>query len=162
MKKFLFLAVAAIMATMTLTSCDSDNGGDSGSDDYRTMIANTRWQLSEVLYNNVWQKAETFSEFGIQDLRFGGDGRYEMKFYNYDGHQGTSTFRGAYSVDQRTINFNDDLVVGIVFSINISSLDNNLMEGLLTIWDASQPRHYTIRLKRSSSSSSSSISSATR
>lgn len=141
-------AILTICGTLTLTSCDSDNSDSSGSDEYRTKIANTRWQLSEVLYNNVWQKAETFSEFGIQDLRFGSDGRYEMKFYNYDGHQGTSTFKGAFSFDHRTINFNDDLLLGIIFSIDIVTLDNDFMEGMLTIWDESHVRHYTIRMKR--------------
>ena len=147
---WMLAAILTICGTMMLTSCDSgsDNSDSGGSDDFRTKIVNTRWQLSEVLSNNVWQKAETFSEMGIQDLRFGGDGRYEMKFYNYDGSQGTCTFKGAYSIDLRTINFNDDLVLGIVFTINIASLDNSIMEGMLTIWDATQPRHYTIRLKR--------------
>lgn len=149
-----------LTATMTMTSCGNDNS-DSNNESYQSQLAGTQWQLSEVLYNNVWQYYPDLLE--IPYLRFGKDNSFEIKLSNYDGYSWTTTVKGTYSIADGTVNFVDNMRIGIAFFIRITSIIDNVFEGVLTIYGDEQHtyapdgnteyvtrdvRNYTIRLKR--------------
>ena len=152
-----------ILSGIMLTSCDVDNS-DSGSEENRKMIVNTRWQLTEVLdKNNVWQPKNLFFDLDIPYLQFYANNRYEISIYNFDGHKGTNTFRGGFNWDINTINFTGDPYSGIIISLSIHYMNSDQLEGLLTLWGEEDvtdhpyvngvsftpnSKQYTLRMKR--------------
>ena len=167
MKKYFHILALAILTvgSLTLTSCDTEFDNTSvTSNEYNTKLANTRWQLTEVFNcNNVWVKPDLCPSFNITDLRFGGKDTYEMVVQNLHGNQSLTTFRGHFSMNSKNISFTAEPTIGISFFLNINSLDDQRLEGVLTLMSDEQmlydpdgnavtshreTKSYTIRLRR--------------
>lgn len=65
-----------------------------------------------------------------------------------EGHGLPATVSGTYDFDNGSITMTDDRYQGIAYSLKIQSLDNQLLEGLFTLWHETPPKNYTIRLQR--------------
>ena len=138
----------AVIALMTLISCSVDND-DVQTDKYRSQVANTHWQLSEIRdANNSWQKPADYPVLEIPELWFSAENGYSMKIAEGEGHGLPITVSGTYDFDNGSITMTDDRYQGIAYSLKIQSLDNQLLEGLFTLWHEKTPKYYTIRLKR--------------
>ena len=145
MRKTMIMAVIALMA---LISCSVDND-DVKTDNYRSLIANTHWQLSEILDpNNRWMSPVDYPMLDIPELWYGAENSYNMKIAEGENHSYASSVSGYYSFDNGSINMTDDRYQGIAYSLKIQSLDEQLLEGVLTFWRETTPKFYTIRLKR--------------
>lgn len=148
---------------LAMTSCDIDNDS-AGTDDNYSKIAGTRWQLSEVLNeNHVWVKDDLYPDLRIPDLRFGTDRNFEIRVYSSFRYSDINTMRGTYSISYSTISFVQNGFPGVFLELSISSLSDNVLEGVFTIWGDDEHtydpktgmetikadhRSYTVRLKR--------------
>ncbi len=167
MKKFLFLFAAAMMTTIALTSCDieTSSGDDGNPEEHHEQIANTGWQLTEVMnQNNEWVAPEFYPGFDIPKLSFGYSNSYFMRICTSNDRTDVMLINGGYSVDKYfSISMTIDNYQGIAYTLKVTSLNDNLLEGEFTIWGKGQrayetaservattytPRHYTIRMKR--------------
>lgn len=71
------LAVAAIVFTACSSSGSDD---DTTTDELHAKIANTRWQLAEVLnHNNEWVAPSFYTGVDIRELSFGYDNKLQNK-----------------------------------------------------------------------------------
>lgn len=132
------VTVIAIMAMVTLLSCDADNSNTT-SEDYRSRITNTSWQLSEVMnQNNQWLTPSVGSGLDIPELRFGSDNSFRMRTNTEDGYRGSVT--GFYGISDGTINLTAKGFSGIAFSLRIITFAGNIIEGLFTIWGMNSGR----------------------
>ena len=77
MKRIICILTLAVLCALALMSCDVEfSHGDNNTDDeYRGKIADTRWQLSEVLYNGMWQQPLFYNMFDIPQLDFSDEDR---------------------------------------------------------------------------------------
>ena len=97
------MLIAAMMATITLTSCDmefSNSSDDRNPEEYRAQVANTRWQLTEVTnQNNEWVAPEFYTGFDIPLLSFSYDNSYFMRICTSTDRADVSLINGTYSID---------------------------------------------------------------
>lgn len=166
MKTIFIMAVAAIMATMTLTSCDIEiNNVDEGkSEEYQKQIANTRWQLTAVMnQNNEWVQPDFYPDLDIPELSFYNNS-YFMKICTSTDRTNFTFINGTYSIDKYfSINMTVDNYQGIAYTLKVTSLNGNLLEGEFADWGRKQqssvtasdgvatthnPHRHTIRMKR--------------
>lgn len=163
MKKHLWMvALAMMMGCMMMTSCEIENG-DKTADTYYAILADSRWQLTELLDgNNRWQSVELYPLLEIPELRFFTNGSYEMDIKDYDGYQGISTVTGSYRIHYGTIIMSNDFYQGTAFEIHISRLDDDVLEGSFGLWSGLTPidpwynggnapeqvRHFNVRMLR--------------
>ena len=167
MKQYLVMVVAAMMATMALTSCEIDNGnGDDGNPkEYQAQIANTRWQLAEVMnHNNEWVLPDFYVGLDIPELSFGYSDSYYMKIATRADRTDVTHINGKYDIKSDfSINMTNECYQGIAYTLKVTSLNGNILEGEFIIWGQEQrtsetvsdgvtttynPRRYTIRIKR--------------
>ena len=131
MKKMIAATMMAILGLM-MTSCDIDNT-DVSSNEYRTTISNSNWQLSQIMDKGTWMTPAVYSAFDIPELHFLGGNRYEMKVYNYFDNHSVAMFRGEYSISDGNITFREDNYNGARFVMIIRTLDSNLLECALDV-----------------------------
>lgn len=161
-KKLLWMLATILSCGLMLASCEIDNT-DVKTDEYRTKIANTRWQLIEVQdQNSRWQSISLNPVLDIPEVWFSSGNGYEMRIRDYDGYKGVSTVIGTYKVADGNIVMTDSHYHGIAFELNIRLFNDDLLEGLFRIWSGLQPidyqyidgsyqpqdKSYVIRLKR--------------
>ena len=148
----LTFALLCMMATMTLTSCDMEfsSGGDDGNpEEYQAQVANSRWQLAEVMnQNNEWVKPEFYPGLDIPLLSYSYDNSYFMRICKSADRTDVSLINGTYSVDRNfSITMTDCNYQGISYTLKVTSLNGNTLEGEFILWRQEQ-RRYTIRMKR--------------
>ena len=161
MKKMIAATLMTIMGLM-MTSCEIDNT-DVSSNEYREKIANSNWQLSQIMDKGSWTTPAVYGTFDIPELHFLGNNRYEMKIYNYFDNHIVTTFRGGYSISDGSLTFVEDNYMGTRFIMSITTLNDNTLEGTLNILGDEQRTYsadgkvvsythdtatYTIRMKR--------------
>lgn len=152
-KKFLYLLAAYLILciAMALTSCDAEFSNDvNGSpEEYHAKIANTHWQLAEVMnQNNEWVSPEFYAGFDIPDLSFGYSNSYFMKICTHEDRADFTNINGTYSIDKYfSITMTDDNYQGIAYTFKVTNLKDNILEGDFLDWRHEQ-RHYTVRMKR--------------
>ncbi|MBR2113733.1 MAG: hypothetical protein IJ929_03565 [Prevotella sp.] len=148
------------ICSLMLTACEVDNS-ENGTD-YLALLKETHWQLSETYVDHEWQTPAVYDELDIKDLWFYGDKKYQISIFNFDGNRGNNTIQGSFKIESNTINFFTNNIYGTLFSIYISSIDKNQLEGVLTIYEeqtatpntdgstsfSQKSRTYTIRMKR--------------
>ena len=152
------LAVAAIVFTACSSSGSDD---DTTTDELHAKIANTRWQLAEVMnQNNEWVDPAFYSGVDIRELSFGYDNKYFMRICKSADRQNVTLINGYYDVERDAINMTDDCYQGIAYNLKITNLSGNTLEGQFTDWGvelqayatsgttSNNVSHYTIRLKR--------------
>ena len=166
MKRILWMLADILSCGLMLTACDVEfsGGDDSTADEYRAKIANTRWQMTEIMnQNNEWVNPSFYTGVDIPELSFGLNSKYFMRICKSLDRQNVTLINGTYDFGRDAINMTDDCYQGIAYSLKISSLSGNTLEGLFTDWGIEQQannaetgtvsstnnvRHYTIRLKR--------------
>lgn len=121
-------------AAFMLASCDIDND-NSTPERYGDKLANTQWQLAEVMNENrEWQSAESFAELAIPELWFGKND-YRMRITSIEFRNAIVSVAGTYSIDKyNNINMSVDNHVGTAYVIYISYLNDHTLEGRLTIY----------------------------
>lgn len=161
----LFAASLMLCMVMALTACDTEfsNDTDGSQEDCHAGIANTRWQLAEVMNDNSqWVRPDAYAELDIPEMSFGYSNSYFMRICTSDDRQDVTYINGTYSIDKYfSITINIDHYQGIAYTFNVFSLKDNILEGEFIDWQLKQwqsdaagaatthnPRHYTIRMKR--------------
>ena len=152
MKKIYLLAAYVILCTaMMLTSCDMEfsSGDDGNTEEYEAQVANTRWQLAEVMnQNNEWIQPEFYPGLDIPLLSFSYDNSYLMRICKSADRTDVSLINGTYSVDRYfSITMTDCNYQGISYTLKVTSLNGDTLEGEFILWRQEQ-RRYTIRMKR--------------
>lgn len=160
--KWITVAVITVCITGIMTSCDIDNS-DTTSEDYRQRLADTTWQLSEVMNEyNEWMDKNLVSDFDIPHLSLGSNGRYEISIYNYLGSNSTNTLRGRYSISDGIIYLYDDVSGETSVQMNVKYLSDDMLEAFITIFGnynisslqgggttiSQDLSHHTVRFKR--------------
>ena len=163
MKKFLVMVVTAMMATMVLTSCEMEfsNDGDEKHEDYQAKVANSHWQLAEVMnHNNEWVSPNFYPGLDIPELSFGYSNSYFMRICTSVDRTDVSLINGTYSIDCNfSITMTDCNYQGIAYTLKVTSLNGNTLEGEFIVWGLGQrtasdgattrnPQRYNIRMKR--------------
>ena len=148
------------VCSLMLTACEVDNS-ENGTD-YLALLKETHWQLSQTYVDHEWQTPAVYDELDIKDLWFNGDDRYQISIFNFDGNRGDNTIQGTFKIESNTVNFFTNDIYGTLFSLYISSIDKNQLEGVLTIYEeqtatpngdgsisfSQKSKTYTIRMKR--------------
>ena len=160
MKKILMMA-AILICGLVMAGCSSSSDDDTTTNEMHAKIANTRWQMTEVLnQNNEWVDPAFYTGVDIRELSFGSDNKYFMRICKSADMQNVTLINGYYDVGRDAINMTDDCYQGIAYNLKITNLSGNTLEGLFTDWGVEQQayasngttsnnvRHYTIRLKR--------------
>ena len=153
MNKIKLWMIATMTAALTLTSCSDmefSSGGDDGNpEEYQAQVANSRWQLAEVMnQNNEWVKPEFYPGLDIPLLSFSYDNSYFMRICKSADRTEVSLINGTYSVDRYfSITMTDCNYQGISYTLKVTSLNGNTLEGEFILWRQEQ-RRYTIRMKR--------------
>ena len=163
MKKSSIRMLAAILTCgLMMAACgvEVSNSGGTSTDEMHAKIANTRWQMTEVLnQNNEWVAPDFYTGVDIRELSFGYDKKYFMRICKSADRQNVTLINGYYDIDRDAISMTDDNYQGIAYNLKITSLSGNTLEGQFTDWGVEQQsysggatthdvRHYTIRLKR--------------
>ena len=167
MRKMLLSVAVAVIAAMALTSCDIEISSDDGGnpEEHRAQIANTRWQLAEVMnHNNEWVLPDFYVGLDIPELSFGYSDSYYMKIATRADRTDVTHINGKYDIKSDfSINMTNECYQGIAFTLKVTSLNGNILEGEFIIWGQEQrtyetasdgvtttynPRRYTIRMKR--------------
>lgn len=156
---------AVLICSLLLMACgmEIDNSDETTADEYRAKIVNSRWQLSEILdQNNQWLVPADYNGLDIPELAFRLNNTYFMRICKSIDRQKVTYINGKYDISSDGINMTVDNYQGIAYSIKITSLSGNTLEGLFTDWGQEKQttstdgsttslydaKHYTIRLKR--------------
>lgn len=163
MEKMLKHCIQAMlmMCCFMLLSCEIDNS-DSRTDEYRRKLADSYWQLTEIRdFNNHWQTPEVYPVLDIPRLWFSAGNGYRMDVSGYRGSKALTSVVGSYHIEDGTVSMTDSLYQGMAFSLYISLLEENLIEGVFTMWNdlvpvsqeysssgTSESKTYGVRLRR--------------
>lgn len=158
-----WMQILILICATALTSCEIDNLSND-SDEYVSKLANTRWQLTEVLdHNNEWQSTQFYQQLDISELWFFTDLDYKMKINNsMNSYTDYNTVTGTYKIEYGTVNMTDMRYLGVAYTLKIIRLDDTTLEGDFGIWSGLTPvyqdvpatneplqvRKFTVRLKR--------------
>ena len=153
MKRYFIWMIAAILTlcgTMTLTSCgvEINNDEHGNPEEYQAQIANTRWELKEVMnHNNEWVSPEFFEGLDIPELSFRYNNSYVMRIATHADRTDVTIINGTYSIDSYfSITMTDVNYQGIAYTLKVIYLNGNTLEGEFSI--GKNPRRYNIRMKR--------------
>lgn len=164
MKKIVWMLAAILFSGLMLTACNTSSGTDETTpDEFQAKIANTRWELAEILnQNNEWVAPSFYAGVDIRELSFALDNKYFMRICKSADRQDVTLINGKYDIERDVINMTDDCYQGIAYALKVTTLNGNTLEGQFTDWgiegqtyaadgtinSSYDVRHYTVRLKR--------------